>query len=157
MALRLRSRFAVGAQAAGIKDNEIVVGTHLDLSGPVAAGMPQLRNGMQMRLDEANEKGGIHGRKFKFVVEDNASQPQVAVRATEKLINSDEVFAIINPFGSGTNAAAVKARDRRRRDLLLALGRVCCAAEDFRQQPVAVHDHRQLRHYDGRRSQMDDR
>ena len=70
--------------------------------------MPQLRNGMQMRFDEANEKGGINGRKFKFVVEDNASQPQVAVRATEKLINSDEVFAIINPFGSGTNAAAVK-------------------------------------------------
>ena len=104
----LACAFAVGAQAAGIKDNEIVVGTHLDLSGPVAAGMPQLRYGMQMRLDEANEKGGVHGRKFKFVVEDNASQPQVAVRATEKLINSDEVFAIINPFGSGTNAAAVK-------------------------------------------------
>lgn len=99
---------AAGANAGGIKDNEIIVGTHLDLSGPVAAGMPQLRNGMQMRFDEANEKGGINGRKFKFIVEDNASQPQVAVRATEKLINSDEVFAIINPFGSGTNAAAVK-------------------------------------------------
>jgi branched-chain amino acid transport system substrate-binding protein len=99
---------AASAQAAGISATEIIVGTHLDLSGPVAAGMPQLRNGMQMRLDEANEKGGVHGRKFKFVVEDNASQPQVAVRATEKLITSDGVFAILNPFGSGTNAAAVK-------------------------------------------------
>ena len=99
---------ASGAHAAGITDTEIVLGTHLDLSGPVAAGMPQLRNGMQMRLDEANEKGGINGRKFKFIVEDNASQPQVAVRATEKLITGDGVFAIINPFGSGTNAASVK-------------------------------------------------
>jgi branched-chain amino acid transport system substrate-binding protein len=99
---------ATSAQAAGISATEIIVGTHLDLSGPVAAGMPQLRNGMQMRLDETNEKGGVHGRKFKFVVEDNASQPQVAVRATEKLITSDGVFAILNPFGSGTNAAAVK-------------------------------------------------
>jgi ABC-type branched-subunit amino acid transport system substrate-binding protein len=96
-----------GAHAAGISDSEIVVGTHLDLSGPVAAGMPQLRNGMQMRLDEANEKG-VNGRKFKFIVEDNASQPQVAVRATEKLITGDGVFAILNPFGSGTNAASVK-------------------------------------------------
>jgi branched-chain amino acid transport system substrate-binding protein len=100
--------FGAGAQAGGIKDNEIIVGSHLDLSGPVAAGMPQLRNGMQLRFDEANDKGGVNGRKFKFIVEDNASQPQVAVRATEKLINSDDVFAIINPFGSGTNAAAVK-------------------------------------------------
>jgi ABC-type branched-subunit amino acid transport system substrate-binding protein len=96
------------AQAAGVSNTEIVIGTHMDLSGPVAAGMPQLRNGTQMRFDEANEAGGIHGRKIKFIVEDNASQPQQAVRATDKLIRRDEVFALVNPFGSGTNAAAVK-------------------------------------------------
>ena len=73
----------VAAQAAGVKDKEIVVGTHLDLSGPVAAGMPQLRNGMQMRLDEANDKGGVNGRKFKFVVEDNA-QPAAGRRACDR-------------------------------------------------------------------------
>ena len=96
------------AFAQGVSSNEIVIGTHMDLSGPVAAGMPQLRNGTQMRFDEANEAGGIHGRKIKFIVEDNASQPQQAVRATDKLIRKDEVFAIVNPFGSGTNAAVVK-------------------------------------------------
>ncbi len=94
--------------AAGISDKEIVLGTHLDLSGPVAAGMPMLRNGMQMRLDEANEGAGVNGRKFRLVVEDNGSQPQMAVRAIDKLIRQDEVFAVINPFGSGTNAAVVK-------------------------------------------------
>jgi ABC-type branched-subunit amino acid transport system substrate-binding protein len=97
------------ALAGGVTDTEIVVGTHIDLSGPVAAGMPMLRNAMQMRLDEANAAGGINGRKFKLVVEDNGSQPQLAVRAVQKLIKSDDVFAIINPFGSGTNAATVKA------------------------------------------------
>ena len=96
------------AQAGGVTDKEIVLGTHLDLSGPVAAGMPDIRNGMQMRLDEANEAGGINGRKFRLVVEDNGSQPQLAVRAVEKLIRSDDVFAIVNPFGSGPNAAGVK-------------------------------------------------
>ena len=99
---------AGSAMAAGISDKEIVLGTHLDLSGPVAAGMPMLRNGMQMRLDEANEGAGINGRKFRLVVEDNGSQPQMAVRAIDKLIRQDEVFAVINPFGSGTNAAVVK-------------------------------------------------
>ena len=50
------THFAIwGAQAAGISDTEIVLGTHLDLSGPVAAGMPSIRNGMQMRLDEEGE------------------------------------------------------------------------------------------------------
>jgi ABC-type branched-subunit amino acid transport system substrate-binding protein len=96
------------AQAAGVSDKEIVIGTHMDLSGPVAAGMPQLRNGTQMRFDEANEAGGIHGRRIRFIVEDNASQPQQAVRAVDKLIRKDEVFAMVNSFGSGTNAAVVK-------------------------------------------------
>lgn len=96
------------AVAGGVSDTEIVVGTHLDLSGPVAAGMPMLRNAMQLRLDEANAAGGVHGRKFRLVVEDNGSQPQLAVRAVQKLTKSDDVFAILNPFGSGPNAATVK-------------------------------------------------
>ncbi len=96
------------AFAGGVTDTEIVVGTHLDLSGPVAAGMPMLRNAMQMRLDEANAAGGVNGRKFRLVVEDNGSQPQLAVRAVQKLTKSDDVFAILNPFGSGPNAATVK-------------------------------------------------
>ncbi len=102
--------FASGAAsaAAGVSDGEIVLGTHLDLSGPTAAATPQLRNGTQMRIDEANEAGGINGRKLKLIVEDNALQPAQAVRAVQKLTRKDEVFAIVNPFGSGTNAAAVK-------------------------------------------------
>ena len=96
------------AQVQGVNAGEIVLGTHLDLSGPVAAGMPALRFGMQYRIDEANAAGGINGRKLRLVVEDNGSQPQMAVRATNKLIQQDQVFAIVNPFGSGPNAAVVK-------------------------------------------------
>lgn len=95
------------ARAAGVSDGEIVIGTHLDLSGPVAAGMPMLRNAMEMKLNAVNAAGGIHGRQIRLVVEDNGSQPQLAVRAAQKLIRQDEVFAIVNPFGSGTNAATI--------------------------------------------------
>ena len=96
------------AQAATVSDTEIVLGTHLDLSGPTAAGSPMLRNAMQMRLDEVNAAGGIHGRKLRLVTEDNGSQPQQAVRAVQKLIKSDNVFAIVNAFGSGPNAGRQK-------------------------------------------------
>ena len=95
---------AVRAQGAGT----LTLGTHLDLSGPVAAGMPAIRNGMQLRLDEANDAGGIHGRRFRMIVEDNGSQPQLAVRAVNKLVQQDQVLAIVNPFGSATNAATIK-------------------------------------------------
>jgi len=64
---------ASGAHAAGITDTEIVLGTHLDLSGPVAAGMPQLRNGMQMRLDEANRRESRWLLQFRKIVKPTAT------------------------------------------------------------------------------------
>ena len=63
---------------------------------------------MQMRLDEANEAGGVGGRKFRMVVEDSGSQPQMAAPIGTSCCAQDEVFAIVNPFGSGTNAGVVK-------------------------------------------------
>jgi branched-chain amino acid transport system substrate-binding protein len=96
------------AQVQGVSATEIVVGSHIDLSGPVAADMPKLRAGIQLRLDEANDRGGVNGRKFRLIVEDNGSQPQMGVRAATKLIQQDQVFAIINAFGSGPNAATIK-------------------------------------------------
>lgn len=97
----------LGARAAGVSATEIVVGMHSDLSGPAAAGMPALINATQLAFDQANEAGGIHGRQLRLIVEDNGSQPQLAVRAVQKLIRQDDVFALLNPFGSGTNAATI--------------------------------------------------
>ena len=97
------------ARAAGVTADEIVIGTHIDLSGPAAAGMPSLRNGTELALNQANAAGGVHGRQIRLIVEDNGSQPQLAVRAVQKLIRSDEVFALLNCFGSGTNAATMGA------------------------------------------------
>ena len=69
----LATMLGTTAHAGGVSDKEIVLGTHLDLSGPVAAGMPHLRNGMQMRIDEVNEAGGINGRKLRIVVKTTAA------------------------------------------------------------------------------------
>lgn len=96
------------AMAAGVSDTEILIGTHIDLSGPAAAATAPLRNAMQMRFDQQNEAGGVHGRKIRLIVEDNAGQPQAAVRAVQKLVRRDGVFAIVNSFGSAANAAVSK-------------------------------------------------
>jgi ABC-type branched-subunit amino acid transport system substrate-binding protein len=105
IALALFSWGSAFAQARGVTDDEIVIGTHLDLSGPAAAGMPPFVAGMEMAFNEVNEAGGIHGRKIRLVIEDNAYQPQQAVRATQSLIKKDKAFLIFSPFGTGTSAA----------------------------------------------------
>ncbi|MCW5772537.1 MAG: ABC transporter substrate-binding protein [Rhodospirillaceae bacterium] len=97
---------AASAETQGVTANEIVLGSHLDLTGPTAAGMDWLRTGMMMKVDEINAKGGIHGRKLRLIVEDNGLNPAKAVRAVEKLVGSDKVFAVVSSFGTTPNIAA---------------------------------------------------
>ena len=95
------------AQTQGVSKNEIVIATIQDLSGPVAAYGMAARNGIQLRVDEINEQGGIHGRKIKLLVEDNGYDPKRAVLAAQKLVNQDKVFLIASHIGTPMNNAAM--------------------------------------------------
>jgi branched-chain amino acid transport system substrate-binding protein len=95
------------AQQQGVSKNEIVVGTILDLSGPLAAFGKQVRLGMQLRVDEVNEQGGINGRKIRLAVEDDGYDPRKAVLAAQKLVNQDKVFIVAGHIGTAQNNAAM--------------------------------------------------
>src|SRR6266481_8373469 len=77
------------AQTRGVTPTEIVLGMHTDLSGPAATYGVSSSNAVKMRFDEVNEKGGIHGRKIKLIVEDHGYTVPRAVQAAGKLINRD--------------------------------------------------------------------
>ena len=92
----------------GISKTEIVLGMHTDLSGPAATYGVSSSNAVKMRFDEANEKGGIHGRKIRLIVEDTQYQVPRAVQAGAKLINRDRIFAMVAPLGTPMNNALFK-------------------------------------------------
>ena len=56
--------------------------------------------GMNMRVDEINAEGGIHGRKLKLVVEDHGYDPKKAVLAPQKLVQNDKIFAMLGTIGT---------------------------------------------------------
>ena len=91
----------------GVSGSEIVLGSHTDLSGPVAIWGVGSINGARMRFEEVNEAGGVHGRQIKFVVEDTQYQIPRAIQAANKLINRDEVFAMVLALGTPTNNAVL--------------------------------------------------
>ncbi len=88
------------AQDQGVTREEVVIGSIQDLSGPIAALGVHFRNGLEMRVDEENARGGIHGRRLRLIVEDSGYDPKRAVLAARKLIQRDRVFALINDLGS---------------------------------------------------------
>ena len=89
----------------GVTADTITIGSHNDLSGVLAIwGVPS-SNAQRMRFEEANAAGGIHGRKIRFVVEDTQYQLPVAVKATNKLLNVDNIFLMVGAMGTPMNIA----------------------------------------------------
>lgn len=105
LALALAAPLALATQ--GVTKDEIVIGSIQDLSGPLAGFGKQVRLGMMLRVDEANEMGGVNGRKLRLVVEDSAYDPRKAVLAAQKLVNQDKIFAMVAHIGTAQNMAAM--------------------------------------------------
>jgi branched-chain amino acid transport system substrate-binding protein len=94
----------------GVTDTEIVIGTITDLSGVTAVQGVNNSDAVRMAFDEANEKGGVNGRRIKYIVEDNQYQVPRAVQAMNKLLNNDNVFATIDDGGTPMNDANMPAQ-----------------------------------------------
>lgn len=99
------------AQAQGVSDTEIVIGSVNDLSGIFAAvGVPATK-GANLYFDKINAAGGVHGRTIRFVVEDNGYQMPRAMQGYNKLLNRDKVFAMLQSLGTPMNIAGFKLLD----------------------------------------------
>jgi branched-chain amino acid transport system substrate-binding protein len=93
----------IGRAAAvtrGVTDTEIVIGMMTDLSGVTAVQGSNAANSIRMAFDEINEKGGINGRKIRFIAEDMEYLVPKAVQAMNKLVNRDNIFLSISSGGT---------------------------------------------------------
>ena len=59
----------------------------------------------QAYFEEVNANGGVHGRKITYIVEDHGYQVPKAAQAANKLINRDQVFAMLLNLGTPHNLA----------------------------------------------------
>ena len=89
----------------GVNDTEVVLGVYTDLSGPTAIWGVGATNAARMRFDEVNANGGVHGRQIRYVVEDTSYQVPKAMSAANKLVNRDDVLAILMGVGTPLNNA----------------------------------------------------
>ncbi len=83
------------------QQEEIKIGAALPLTGAWAVGGETIRNGVVIAQEEINEQGGINGKPVKLIIEDIKSSPADSVTAVKKLIEVDEVNALIAGAFSG--------------------------------------------------------
>ncbi len=83
----------------GISDTEIKIGSFGPLSGPAAAWGVVLHS-LNAYFAHINEKGGVHGRKIKFVYLDDQYNPSKTPGVVRELVEKEDVFAIVAGIGT---------------------------------------------------------
>ncbi len=94
------------AQVVGVTDTEILIGALGVLTGPLFHNGKTIYDGVEAVYNEVNEAGGIHGRKIRYVREDDVCKPDQAIPAVKKLIHEHNVFMI---HGGGCSNASLAA------------------------------------------------
>ena len=93
----------------GVTDTEILLGSHFALSqSPAAAAYAPIADGIRAYFDYINSQGGVHGRRIKFLVEDDHFNPADAVEVVRKLVEQDRIFAMVGGLGDAPHAAIYK-------------------------------------------------
>ena len=95
------------AGETGITDGTIKFGQSAALEGPSAALGLGMQLGIQAAFHEANQAGGINGRRLTLTTLNDDYEPFFAVANTQLLIQRDRVFGLIGAVGTPTTRAAL--------------------------------------------------
>lgn len=95
-----------GAETAGDASEEPYrIGAILSLTGTYSGlGQPE-KETLEMEVAAINAAGGINGREIELVIEDDGTDTGKATAAASKLIDQDEVLAILGATGTGQTMA----------------------------------------------------
>jgi ABC-type branched-subunit amino acid transport system substrate-binding protein len=83
-----------------------VFGQSAALSGPAEALGKGMQAGILAAFKEANDAGGVHGRTIDLVSLDDGYEPEAAATNTGRLIEEENVFALIGEVGTPTSRSA---------------------------------------------------
>jgi branched-chain amino acid transport system substrate-binding protein len=95
------------ADEVGVSSDRILFGQVAALEGRSSALGQGMRLGILAAFAEINAKGGVHGRKLELISRDDGYDPDRSVAQTIKLIEEDQVFALIGAVGTPTTTATV--------------------------------------------------
>lgn len=88
------------------------IGGIFSVTGPASfLGDPEKKS-MEMAIDQINAAGGIDGRMLEAIIYDTEGDPQRAVQHITKLVNKDNVIAVVGPSLTPTSLAVIPFAER---------------------------------------------
>ena len=95
-----------GLSSPGITDDQVLFGQSAAFSGPSRELGREMRLGIEAAFYEANQSGGVHGRRLTLKTLDDSYETEYAFHTTKLLIERARVFALIGAVGTPTSRVA---------------------------------------------------
>ncbi|MGH7356585.1 MAG: amino acid ABC transporter substrate-binding protein [Candidatus Rokuibacteriota bacterium] len=111
----LFSVLAIGAPWPSGAQQPIQLGASISITGRDAVQGGYVREGYLLCQKHVNERGGVLGRPIQFVIHDDGSEGQAAIRIYEKLITEDKVDAVMGPYGSPITEVVADVTEKHRK------------------------------------------
>ncbi len=106
-----------GTEAGSAKP--IRIGVLTSLTGNFTPWGVQVRDGMQLAVNEVNQAGGVNGRKLELVEADDQSMGEEGSRAIERLIEREGVVAVGGIISSDVGLATARIAEQNKVPLFL--------------------------------------
>lgn len=111
------SFIACTTQAMGQDRNpqeEIILGMSTALSGPTAELGKNMRLGVLIGLDRINRTGGVNGKRVRLIALDDGYEPARTSPNMRRLIDQEQVLAVVGNVGTPTAIVAVPIAKEKR-------------------------------------------
>ena len=90
---------------ASVASAQVKVGNPMAVTGPIPDLVAPMVDAVNLAVAHVNEQGGVLGQEYVMVAADSGCDPAAAVDAVTKLVNVDQVSALIGPVCSGATIA----------------------------------------------------
>lgn len=106
LAMGLIAFVAIGcARSGGPAADEIPIGHYASLTGSEATFGQSTDNGIRLAVEDFNKSGGAHGKKLRLITYDDRGDAKEAGTAVTRLVNRDQVVAVLGEVASGLSLA----------------------------------------------------
>jgi len=112
LALTSLSAISQRAREQGVTDTEIRIGNIMPYTGALET-FGAIGKAEAAYFEMINQRGGINGRKLRFISYDDNSNPSTALDLTRELVEKDGVLLLFGSFGTPGNLAARKYLNER--------------------------------------------
>lgn len=97
---------AQGVPGIDVEKKTVRVGAFAPVTGPVPF-YAMINHASDAFFKQQNERGGIKGWKVEYIVRDDGYDPAQSLAVTRRMVENDNVFALVASNGTATNIAII--------------------------------------------------